>query len=268
MGTGLEGQVAIVTGGGQGIGRGICLCLAEDGADVVVVDIEPERAEKTAAEVVAVGRKAMAIRTDVTKPLEVEAMVKAVLDRFGHIDILVNNAGVGGAQDWQGISAPRLADWDACYEVNLKAVVICSEAVAPHMMERRSGKIVNISSIAGRRGGAGIPQYSASKAACISYTQSLAVMMAPYEVRVNAICPGIIWTPLWAQLAERIKSANPALANVEGQDVMLRSVEASMPLKRPQTPEDIGYAVCFFVSDRAKNITGQALNVDGGSAMN
>ena len=264
----LEGKIAIVTGGGRGLGRGISLVLAERGADVVVADIDTEGAQKTSEEVVALGRKSMACTVDVTKRASAEQMTNAVLERFGRIDILVNNAGVVGKPGWYEHETLREEDWDFCYQVNVKGMVITSEVVAEHMKQRRSGKIVNIASVAGRQGRPAIAHYSASKAAAINWTQAHALMLAPYDINVNGVCPGILWTAMWEVVGLRYAFTNWPDEKLTAREAFDRSIKQRVPLGREQTPEDIGKAVAFFASDDAKNITGQVLNVDGGNFLN
>ena len=264
----LAGKVAIVTGGARGIGRGICLVLADNGADIVVADMNSEGAEAVSAEVASKGRQTMVSTVDMAAPASVEGMVADVLDRFGKIDVLANNAGVGGAPGWHEHQVGRLEDWDYAYQVNVRGVILAAEAVAPHMIERRSGKIINIASIAGRQGITTIPHYSASKAAVINLTQALALRLAPHNINVNAICPGLIWTPLWELLAARYRDGNPMLAELSERQVFERRVEAFIPMRREQTPEDIGKLAAFLASEDSRNITGQAINVDGGARLN
>ncbi len=263
----LEGRVAIVTGGGRGIGRGIVMCLAEEGADIVIPDIDMEHAEETARDVEAAGRKAIAVRTDVRDQASADAMSREALERFARVDILVNNAGVGIRR--RGIPFTNLDfdDWDACYEVNLRGVFTVSKAVVTHMKERGAGKIVNIASVAGRQGIESMPHYSASKAGVISFTQSMAKELARHNINVNAICPGMLWTPMWEQLEGVFSGAVDAEA-VSQRRVFLGAIERSTPLRREQTPEDIGKLAAFLCSDDARNITGQSINVDGGQMLN
>ena len=268
----LEGKTALVTGGGGGIGRGIVLCLAEEGADVAVVDIDLPSAEAVAKEASQLGCRCVPMKADVSRPDRITRMVESVIRQFGKIDILVNNAGVGAAPDWE-VGAPlRVEDWDYVYRVNLRAYYLAWQAVSPHMMERRFGKIVNVASVAGRVGGGpneSMWAYRMSKAAVINLSQSMAVQMGPYNVNVNCVCPGLIWTRLWdAKLASGMKKNIPAFAEMETRQIFETVVAMTTPLAREQTPEDIGRAVAFLVSEDAKNITGQALNVDGGSTLN
>ena len=264
----LKDRVALVTGAASGIGRGICLVLAEQGADVVVADVRVDDAKRVVAEIQAKGCEAMACGVDVTKKASVDAMVEETLERFGRIDILVNGAGVVGAPGWIDSQVSREEDWDAVYEVNVKGVVLCSEAVEGHMKECRSGKIVNIASRAGRQGVPWFSHYSASKAAVINWTQAHAMRLGPYNINVNCVCPGVIWTPMWDTIARQRRKELPELSGLSPRQVFEKLVATDNPLGREQTPEDIGWAVAFFASDQAKNITGQALNVDGGSRMN
>ena len=263
----LAGKVAIVTGGGRGIGRGIVQCLADEGADIVIPDIDMAHAEATAAELTAQGRTALALKMDVRSQAEADAMVSQTLARFGHIDILVNNAGVATKRRGLPFTNLEEADWDWCYEVNVKGVFIVSKAVAPTMKEQREGKIVNIASIAGRQGVESIPHYAVSKAGVISFTQALAKELGRYNINVNAICPGLLWTPMWEQLEAVFRDSDDA-AIVRERQVFERAIERGTPLGREQTPEDIGKLAAFLCSADAKNITGQAINVDGGQMLN
>jgi NAD(P)-dependent dehydrogenase (short-subunit alcohol dehydrogenase family) len=267
----LEGKSALVTGGGGGIGRGIVMGLAGEGADVVVVDIDLARAEAVAAEASKLGRRCIPMKADVSKPQEIDAMIVSAIKECGKLDILVNNAGVGAAPDWRAGSPLRVKDWDYVYDVNLRAYYFAIKAVMPHMTERRSGKIVNVASVAGRVGGGPTEvmwPYRATKAAIINLSQSVAVQLAPFNVNVNVVCPGLIWTTLWERtLAAEIKKSIPAFGEMEARQIFDAAVAMTTPLAREQNPEDIGHAVVFLVSEDARNITGQALNVDGGQTL-
>ena len=246
----VTGKVAIVTGGGRGIGRGIALALARNGADVVVAEIIDENGRKTAGEVEGLGRRSRAIAVDVTDQDSVDGLVGEALAHFGHIDILVNNAGIIGAPGWEQRDRTNEDDWDLVYEVNVKGVARVTDAVAPHMKERQYGKIVNIASVAARRGGKDMPQYYASKAAVVSLTQSLATRLAPYAINVNAICPGPILTPPLKQLGE----TKP--------EVFARIREA-IPMGRYGKPQEIANVALFLASDEASFVTGGYFVVDG-----
>ena len=260
----LSRKSAMVTGGGRGIGRGIVLALAEAGADIAIADLDLTSAEQTAAEVANLGREVIVSEVDVADSRSVQRGLEQILARFGKIDVLVNNAGI--VQDHLGNDVTG-DDFDRCYQVNLRGIWNVSSAVVPHFRERGGGKIVNIASIAGRRGDNGLAPYSASKAGAISLTQSMAFSLGRHGINVNAVCPGLLWTPMWEKLEGMFRR------NTDPDVVSERAgfdgyIQANCPLQREQTPEDIGHAVVFLVSDEARNITGQALNVDGGMQMN
>lgn len=292
----LKGKVALVAGGGQGIGEGISLCLAEEGADVAIADINAENAKKVAGKTEALGRKALALSVDLTGNGIPEKTVRETVDFFGRIDILVNNVGGVTREMLTQILEQRIAwgneilpefmyfnsqIWDQYYALNLKTHVLLSQAVTPYFMNQRSGKIINISSVSGRVPEPGHMPYGAMKAADISLTWSLARALAPYSVTVNCICPGFVYTPLWdmgvtarqymlkeAQAGGKELPAGFAAEDVEKltpKELWLKYyVMPSTPLGREQTVEDMGRAAVFFASDDAKNITGQVLHVDGG----
>jgi NAD(P)-dependent dehydrogenase (short-subunit alcohol dehydrogenase family) len=269
----LKDRVAIVTGGGGGLGEGISLCLAREGAHVVVSDLKLELAEKVAAKVKELGGKAMAIQTDVRKADQCQQMVDRTVEEMGRLDILVANAGVDGLPSDDSTEPPLIEsikeeDWDLVVDVNLKGVFLCNRAVAPHFKEKKSGRIINIASVAGRQGVEFLAPYAATKAGVISFTQSVALQMAPYHVNVNTVCPGIIWTPMWQRLASYASVSMPDFGGLPPEEVYNAAIQTMIPFKKAQTPEDIGKAVVFLASDDAKEITGQALNVCGGMRMN
>ena len=267
----LEGKLAIVTGGGQGLGQGIVRCLAEEGADVAVVDINRDNAGKVAGEVKALGRRSLAVDADLTDNKKVKQAVRDIITAFGKIDILVNN--VGGmvrtllARNSLDFIDMNEAEWDETYEVNLKAHILISQAVVPYFVKQKSGKIVNIASIAGKMPGSGHMTYNTFKAADIHFTRSLATVLAEHNINVNCICPGVIYTPLWDGYAAQFTRLLPKAKGMTPREYFDKFVVPRVPLKREQTQEDIGRAVVFLVSDDARNITGQSLNVDGGTVM-
>ncbi len=276
----LEGKVAIVTGSGRGLGRGIALCLAEEGADIVVNSLHEETTNKTAADVKALGRRALAIAGDITTADKMDQVVQDTINAFGKIDILVNNVGGGRVKPKEAGSLGQVeAEWDETFALNLKSHVLMCAAVAPHFIKQKSGKIVNISSVAGRYS---FPypiatSYEAMKTAIIMFTQSLANDLAPHNINVNCVCPGIIYTDAWQRGVELIVETMPKYKGMDPREWFVAMMEgkypelgamAFTPLRREQTPEDIGRAVVFLVSEDAKNITGQTLNVDGGLVKN
>ena len=237
-----------MTGAAQGIGKAIAMLLAQKGADIVISDINLEKAEETAKEVEAIGQRAMAIKVDVANTNDVECMIEAVLERFGQIDILVNNAGI--VRD-KLILRMTEEDWDAVLNVNLKGTFNCTKAVVKHMSKQRRGKIVNIASVVGEMGNAGQANYSASKAGVIGLTKTIAREFAQRGINVNAIAPGYIETPMTEVLPEKVKE----------------ELRRMIPMERLGRPEDVAEAVLFLVSEASGYITGQVLNVNGGIYM-
>ena len=255
----LVGKVAIVTGSGQGIGAGIAATLGGCGASIVIADLDGDKAVEQAKALDAAGVRSIGIQHDVTDGASGFALAEAVKSEFGQIDVLVNNAGISGRVP---LTEMGESTWDAMIRVNLTGVQRTTRAVAPVMCDQGSGSIVNISSVVGRSGKANMTHYSASKFGVVGFTQALALELAPHDVRVNTICPGIVRTAMWdVELAE--VSEARGITTEEAWDEAL----AAVPLNRPQTPADIGYAAAFLSSAMGANITGQALNVDGGFEM-
>ncbi|OGY63557.1 MAG: hypothetical protein A3I89_02020 [Candidatus Harrisonbacteria bacterium RIFCSPLOWO2_02_FULL_41_11] len=264
----LEKKVAIITGGSSGLGRGMVSCMAKEGATVVIADLNKKQAEEVIrSEVESRGARGLALEVNVTEESKINELVKRVISEFGKIDILVNNVGISGKP---GLPFTRNTeeDWDLVWDVNVKPIFYAAKAIAPHFQERKSGRIINLSSIAGYMPGRMKPPYSVSKMAVANFTQILAHEFAPYGVTVNAIAPGLIWTPLWERLADQLQKTWPdQYANMKPREIFEKRVSELVPLKREQTPEDIGWAAVFLASDEAKNITGQILFVDGGAIM-
>lgn len=255
----LRGRVALVTGAGRGIGREVALQLAQAGADVACLDIDPETAAQTAVEARSRRVRAMPLAVDLAVVPAIEPAVARVVGELGHIDILVSCAGVMQTKPLLDLTE---SDWDRILDVNLKGLFFCMQAVGRRMVEQKSGAIVNISSEAGRTGRPLATHYCASKFGVIGVTRSAALAFAPYGVRVNAICPGITDTPMWEQIdAERAQLFG--LPRGEPKAQFVRTV----PLGRIATPDDIARVVVFLCSDAATYVTGQAINVDGGLAM-
>ncbi len=265
----LENMIAVVTGGAKGIGHGIATILAERGANVVVADVDIAGAKETAAEIEALGRESLAVQTDVADARSTDGMISNATSVFGRVDILVNNAGVGGAPDFYQRTVANEEDWDTTNAVNVRGIVNSIESVQDTMMSRKSGKIVVISSGAGRLGAPGLMMpYRASKAAAINVSQAFALRLAPFNINVNTICPGLLWTPLWDTIAQSRIAADPSQEGKTPREYFEEVVTRATPLGREQTPADIGRLAAFLCSDRARNITGQAINVDGGTLFN
>ncbi len=271
----LAGKVAIVTGAGRGIGRGIALVLASRGATVSVSDIDEQAAASVASEISDLGASSSSARVDVTDTGSIAAWVSQAIAEHGAIDICVPNAGVIGAAGFTERKDYSADDWSLTWGINVQGMVNTADAIAPHMKERRSGKIVNIASHGGRaprgvaepgRGTVQIP-YGVSKAAAIQYTHHLAIELGQFNINVNAVCPGRLWTPMWESIAKNHAALSTDAKGLTPREIFDLNIKASMPLGREQTPEDIGKAVAFLASDDASEITGQALNVNGGAIM-
>jgi len=246
----LSGKVAIVTGSARGIGRAIAVKLAEVGADIVVNDITAasESLESAATEIRALNRKVMSVTADVSSKDDVNRMVEAAANAFGHIDIMVNNAGVTRDQ-----LLMRMTDeeWDTVLNIDLKSAFLCTRAVVRHMLRQRSGRIISIASVVGIIGNASQTNYSAAKAGIIGFTRSVAKEVGSRGITANAIAPGFIETKMTEQLDGKRKQA----------------FLDRIPMGITGTPRDVAEAVAFLASDEAKYITGQVLGVDGGMAL-
>ncbi|HPB11455.1 MAG TPA: 3-oxoacyl-[acyl-carrier-protein] reductase [Kiritimatiellia bacterium] len=243
-----EGKVAVVTGAARGIGQAIAQRLAQEGADVVICDLQAEWLAETAGIVEGLGRKALPLAVDVGDSEAVNACINEVVKVFGKVDIMVNNAGIT-----KDTLLVRMSDddWDAVLRVNLKGTFLFSRAVAKHMMKQRSGAIVNIASISGVIGTAGQANYAASKAGVIALTKSTANELAARGVRANAIAPGFISSKMTDALSEDVR----------------KQYLSRIPLGRFGTVEDIANAVVFLASEQSSYMTGQTLHVNGGMVM-
>jgi NAD(P)-dependent dehydrogenase (short-subunit alcohol dehydrogenase family) len=251
MELGLTGKVALVTGAGgqKGYGKGIALGLAREGCDVIVVDINIEGAKQTAAEVEALGRKALAIKADIADSAQVNEMAHTALAQFGRIDILVNNAGVSSPNKpfWEKSEV----DWDQDININLKGTMNCTKAVIGQMLARKDGKIINISSMAVRGGAPYASIYAAAKSGIVGFTKSLALEVSHLGINVNSIAPGL------------------ALTNFVSKDPpeLIEELTQRTPTRRINTTEDVANMVAYLASDVARNIVGQTISVDGGFTM-
>ncbi len=268
------GKVAIITGAGQGIGRGIAKRFAQEGAHVVIAEFNKTNAEEVAHELSALGVEALAYPVDISDTGLVQKMIVDIVAKFEHIDILVNNAGLSRPMPLFDLTPES---WEPIIKVNLNGLFFTLQAVAKQMVSQipddvkqagraphSYGKIVNFSSVAGRSGRPYDAAYSATKWGVISITQSAASYLAPYNINVNAVCPGLVPTPMWDNID---KVQGQQRQGMQPGEWMQKSIE-SIPLKRPAAPEDIAAAVSFLCSDDSDYITGQALNVDGGIEMN
>ena len=248
----LKGKVALVTGASSGIGRATAEALAANGARVVINFHRNEAgAEAACSEITGAGGRAMVVQGDVTRASDVQSLVEQTINEFGAIDILVNNA--GSLVERMKILELTEERWDEVIDLNLKSAFLCSKAVAGSMMERQTGAIVNISSIAGRNGGAlGSIHYSAAKGGLITFTKGLAKELAPFGVRVNAVSPGVIDTPYHEQFSS---------------PEMMKTYAGMIPLGRVGTPAEVANVICFLASDAAGYLAGETIEINGGMWM-
>lgn len=245
----IKGRVAIVTGAGQGIGRAIALTLAQKGASVAIADINDVTAAKVAGEIETAGGKAVPVKTDVSKIDDIKWMVEKTVREFGTVDILVNNAGILHSTPIEDITEE---EWDKMMAVNLKSMFFASQQVLKYMKTKKSGRIINISSLAGRMGGyANGVVYSASKAGIIGLTMAVARRVAEFNITVNAVAPGTTETDIIKQFSGE----------------KLEALKQTIPLKRLGKPENIAEVVAFLASDAADFITGAVIDVNGGMFM-
>ncbi len=244
----VEGKIAVVTGAAQGIGKAIALCLAREGADVIISDIDKEKAQEVASEVESLGRRSLPVTVDVTDDEEIGKAVTKSLDKFNRMDILVNNAGMTSDAL---IVRMKHSEWEDVINTNLTGAFNWMKACVKPMMKQRSGRIVNISSVIGLVGNAGQANYAASKAGILGLTKSAAKELAPWHINVNAVAPGFIATRMTEKLPEQVK----------------KKMLSNIPAGRWGEPEEVARAVLFLVSEMSSYITGQVINVDGGMVM-
>jgi len=253
MGLKLKGKTAVVTGGSRGIGRAIGLRLAREGASIGILALHEDKAQKTGAEIKALGVEVIALGCDVTDYAQVKAGIEKVHRAFGSIDILVNNAGIDKVQPFVETDH---SSWDRIIDVNYRGFLIACHVCIPYMIEQKSGNIVSLGSDAGRIGNPGEVLYCGTKAAIMASSKALARELARYNIRVNCVSPGPVRTDLWNNLHEGEKG-----------EKVTEAVTRAIPLRRLGTPEEVADVVAFFVSEDARYLTGQVLSVDGGLTM-
>jgi len=247
----LKDKVAVVTGAAMGIGKGIAQVFSREGARVVIVDVNEDAGQRTADEIERSGRDAFFIQADVANEEQVKTMADAAVERYGTVNVLVNNAGIGVYKSVLGTSSQ---EWDRCLNVNLKGVFLCSKYIIPHMQQAGGGVIINIASVHAVATVAATAPYAASKGGVLALTRNMAIDYAKDHIRVNAICPGWVYTPL-------IEGIFRASGDPEG---MKKRITERQLLGRLGTPEDIGYAALYLACEESSFVTGTALFVDGG----
>jgi len=252
----LENRVAIVTGGAKGIGRGIALKFAAEGCDVVVNARHIEGAREVAAEIKALGRRALAIKADVSRSDDVAEMVARTVKEFGKIDILVNNAGGTGLAKDSGIEDTSEEDWDRIVDINLKGQFLCCRAVVPYMKKNQYGKIINVSSMGAIQPPAPIVHYHAAKGGVLSMTRNLAFELAPFNITVNAILPGPIKSDFFTEMLG-------SMSKKEG-EAFFKMLGKKVPMGRMGTPEEVAGVALFLASELSSYVTGDAINCGGG----
>jgi NAD(P)-dependent dehydrogenase (short-subunit alcohol dehydrogenase family) len=247
----LQGKVAIITGAATGIGRATALLFAREGASVVVADINADDAQRTVADIEDEGGDARFVRTDVSEAEDMQALMERAAEEMGGIDAIVNNA---GAQRSGAVTEFEESEWDLLMRVNPRSCFLGAKYSVPYLRERGGGSIVNVSSLAGLKGGPGMTAYSASKGAIIAFTRALAEELAPDNIRANSVCPGWIDTPF----------NEPAIEFMGGRAQQEDMVQQTVPLKRQGTPEEIAPGILYLASNASSYVTGQELVIDGG----
>lgn len=265
----LQDKVVLITGAGRGIGAGIAKSFADEKAKVVITDLDQASVDETSEKL---PTDAMGLVADAADQLSMADAVNKVIAKFGSLDILVNNAGIGGPtlefdemESDSAFGAMTDHSWDEQLKFNLRTTFSSSHAAIPKLTE--GGSIINIASIAALGPAIQLPAYGAAKAGVVHLTQTLAMELAPRRIRVNCICPGLLWTRAWEMLTDRMKVKQPELANMSNRQIFEGLVTETTPLGAEQTPEDIGNLAVFYASDKARMITGQVVAVDGGISV-
>ncbi len=266
----MKNKVVLVTGAAQGIGAGIARCFAEQGATVVITDLDQSMVDSAAAQL---GDSVFGLVADAASQSAMSGAVSRVIEQHSRLDVLVNNAGIGGPKiDFSEISSSDSAVtgmsddvWDQQLMYNLRTAFSSSVSAIPHLQD--GGSVINIASIAALGPATTLPAYGAAKAGVVHLTKTLAMELAPRKIRVNCICPGLLWTRAWEILTTQMKATQPEFANMTNRQIFETVVESTTPLGGEQTPEDIGNLAVFYASDGARMITGQVVAVDGGISV-
>jgi len=265
----LEGRVALITGAARGIGAAIAQCLSDAGAKIAIVDLDGDGAQDTAK---SFATPAIGLSADASDETAMSDATAQIVSELGSLDILINNAGIGGpdtatAKTILEVPLTQLStdEWDKHLRTNLRTTFASAKAAIPHLT--RGSSIINIASIAALMPSVSMPAYGAAKAGVIHLTKTLASQLAPQGIRSNAICPGYLWTRAWEMIGAKIKEENPAYKDFTIREVFDDVIRNSVPLGTEQTPQDVGHMAVFLASEKAKNITGQVLTIDGGATL-
>jgi len=269
-------KIVFITGGARGIGKGTAEVFSERGAKLAISDLDESGINDLEKEFVKKNVEILVGKVDVTNKNEIKKFANEAIKKFGKIDICVPNAGAIGSSGFSERKNYNDDDWDITYSVNVKGLVNTTDSIKEHMIDRKNGKIVIVSSQGGRKprgvGDKGrgnvLNPYIVSKSAAIQFTHVLAMELGRYNINVNTVCPGRLWTSFWQKIAENHKAMNPDFSDMDPYDIFIDQIKANFPLGKPQEPRDIGNAIAFLASEDANQITGQALNINGGNIFN
>jgi len=259
-----RGTVVAVTGASGGIGKAIAMEFARAGASVLVGDIKEVEGQAAVAEMQALGAQAMFVRTDVLDQKSTDDFIQTAICQFGALDVLVNGAGASGRFAGMPLTRTEDKDFDIAYGVNLKGIYHTIKSGYNYFVGRKEGKIINVTSVVGHSTNPALPHYAASKAAAINFTLTMAKELGPHNIKVNSVCPGYIYTPMYEMAADDMRVVFPAFADLSGEEIVSEFAKANCALGRPQTLEDLANAVMYLASEAGDNITGVVLDVAGG----
>lgn len=258
------GTTVAITGASGGIAKGAALEFAKAGANLVIGDIKDAEGKQCVKEIKELGAKAIFVKTDVTSPEDTKKFFEKAIEEFGEIDILVNGAGTVSRFIGMPLTLTDNKDFDLTYKVNLMGIYNTVKASYDYFVDRKQGKIINLTSVVGHSTNPGIPHYAASKAAAINLTLTLAKELGPSNIKVNTVCPGYVYTPMYENATPQIKKVHPSLKDMTGKEIVEHFAKSNCALQRSQTVEDVAQAVLYLASSAGENITGIVLDVAGG----
>ncbi|MBM32125.1 MAG: hypothetical protein CL764_04610 [Chloroflexi bacterium] len=264
----IDRRTAVVTGGATGIGESITMKFCSEGYNVIVADLNKKRGKQISQTSSKQSGNIIFCETDVTEQKSIKHLLDFSISNFENINILINNAGVAGAKGWENESVSREEDWKASWEVNILGLINVTNEFLPELQKNSGSRIVNIASVSGRQGRPSLPHYSSTKAAVINFTKSLHKRLENSDISVNAVCPGLIWTPMWEQVGLRYSNTQEKYKGFEAREVFDDMVKENIPLRRETSLQDVANLVFFLVSLDSSSFSGQAINVDGGFFLN